>query len=243
MTALQLISTKPNIGGSVDKKLGIIALRLSCWAPDLASAILSPAPDPGIAGLVEWQPRTFSRLEAGDQAGYDVECTLEGHAAPDTADDSFYELEGSTSDDPIETHWNLDVLLNVYSGKFDKSKDRAIFKKDLADPNAGNAVAGNSSASRNPMFGVQSWSNPGMIWTRNWVAPFLPDNIVQELGTVSESLPGHPRKLNNPPGTAGGRNWLCVRVRGRQRGNIWQLGTSYALSGPFGWVPEMYRST
>ena len=48
--------------------------------------------------------------------------------------------------------------------------------------------------------------------------------------------------LSAPPGTTGGRNWLCVRVRGRQRGNIWQMSTSYAMSGPYGWVQEMYRA-
>ena len=81
---------------------------------------------------MEWQPRTIVRNKAGDQGGYDVQVTVEGHADPDKSDEEYYELEGSISDDPIETHWNLDRLLEVYRGKLNTEK-RVVFDRNLND--------------------------------------------------------------------------------------------------------------
>ena len=234
MSALELIGSKPDVAGSMDKRLGILAITLSCYAPDLTTACLGEVPAIGISGLVEWQPRRFKRLEAGEHAGYDVEVTLEGHIDPDKADEEYFELEGSTSDAPIEAHWNFDVLLAKYGSnkKPDKQTGRMIWPQTL--------TGGDGQPGRNRMAGVDAWANPGLIWNRNWVASEMPASVIDDLGVIFETLPGNPKKLNNPPGVSGGRNWLCVRARGRQRGNIWQLSTSYQLSDPHGWVPEMY---
>jgi hypothetical protein len=233
MNALQLIATDPSITGSVDKRLGIVALKLACWAPTLAEALLAPVPTIEIGGLVEWQPRTFARNKAGDVGGYDVMVTLEGHPSPDDASEEYFEIEGSTHDDPIESHWNFDVLLEVYGGgkKPDPQTGKMVWPRTLS-------VDGQTG--RNRMFGTESWANPQLIWTRNFVSPVLPASIVQNLGTIFKTPPGNPTKLQNPPGIDGNREWLCVRVRGRQRGNIWQLADSFQLSNPDGIVPEMY---
>src|SRR5205809_377895 len=116
MSPLQLIFAKPedSVSGSVDRRLGIAAIKVACWAPTLAEAILAPVPDIGVTGLLEWQPRTFSRNKSGDQGGYEVMVTLEGHADPDNAAEEFFEFDSSTADEPIEIHWNFDVLLGVY---------------------------------------------------------------------------------------------------------------------------------
>ncbi len=232
MSPLQLISCNPDsaLTGSMDKRLGIIAVKLACWAPDLRSALLAPAPEIEVAGLVEWQPRTFARNKAGEQGGYDVQVTLEGHLVPEDANEEYYELEGSTKDEPIESHWNFDVILGTYGGgkQPDKSTGKMVWPR---------AVTTSSGATgRNRMYGVESWSAPGLVYTRNWVSQGLPDSIVLELGTIFQTLPGNPVKIN----LNHNRDWLCVRIRGRQRGNIWQLASSYELSGPDGSVPEIY---
>lgn len=233
MDALQLISTDPSVTGSMDIRLGICAIKLACWAPTLSEALLAAPPDISMPGLVEWQPRTFARGKAGDVNGYDVMVTLEGHADPDKADEEYFEFDGSTADDPIESHWNFDVLLAKYGGgkKPDSSTGKMVWPRTLT-------VDGEQG--RNRMSGTESWRVPGLIWTRNFVSPIVPASMIQGLGTIFKTLPGNPTKLQNPPGLEGSRDWLYVRARGRQRGNIWQLVSSYELSGPFGWVPEMY---
>ena len=216
---------------SRDPRLGIVAAKLKVHAPDLLTALLAPAPDIGIA-IPEWNPRTISQREAGSAAGYDVGISYEGHPFPDEADGEYFEMEGTTADEPIETHWNLDVLLANYPHRIDAATQKITWNPQMTD--------GSGQKGRSKMAGVESYPAPGLIWTRNWCAPSLPSSIIDDLGVIFNSLPGNPRKLNNPPGLTGGRVWLCIRVRARQRGNLWQLAQSWQLSGPHGYVPEMY---
>ena len=116
--------------------------------------------------------------------------------------------------------------------KPDPQTGKMVWPKSLKDSDGGEG--------RNPLAGVESWRVPGLIWTRNFVAPAVPAAMIQQLGTIFSTLPGNPTRLQNPPGLDGSRDWLAIRARGRQRGNIWQLASSYELSGPHGWVPEMY---
>ena len=227
MIALTPQAGPESLTASRDPRLGIIAVKLKCWAPDFATALLSPALDIGIS-IPEWNPRQITRREAGEAGGYDVVLSYEGQADPDKEGESF-EVEGSTSDDAIESHWNYEVLLKNYKGTEDPSTGRAKWPKELTD-DAG-------AKGRNKMHGVESWRAPGLIWNHNWTARTLPSSIVDQLGTIALTLRG------NPPGLSGGRNWLCVRVRAKFRGNVWQIQTSWELSGPYGWVEEMYPWT
>ncbi len=72
MTPLQLFGSDPSVTGSMDKRLGIVPIKLACWAPTLTEAMLATAPAIEITNLIEWQPRTFSRSKSGDQGGYRV---------------------------------------------------------------------------------------------------------------------------------------------------------------------------
>jgi hypothetical protein len=210
--------------GSRDPKLGIIAAQLKCWAPDVPTALFTPAPDIGL-GIPEWNPRQWNSRPGGEQEGYDVVISYEGHSDPDNATGESYEIEGSTTDDPIETHWNFEVLLKNYKGKED-ANGRAKWPKTLTDAEG--------KKGRNKMHGVESWAAPGLIWNHNWTSRILPASLIDILGVISQP-PG------NPPALSGDRDWLCIRIRGAQRGNIWQLQDSWQLSGPGGSVPEMYQ--
>ncbi len=212
---------------SRDSRTGIVTALQKCWAPDYASALTSPAlgcPD-GIT-LPEWGTRKIAQDKAGRAAGYTVFVPYEGHPFPDDSGE-FFEWEGSTTEDPVETHWNYEVLLANYNGRED-SNGRGQWPKTLTDKSTG-------KSGRNKMHGVTSWPAPGAIWNHNWVTKTFPDSIVSTLGTITTTPPG------NPPAMSGGRVWLLMRIRGRQRGNVWQMQTSYMLSGPNGYVPEMYQ--
>lgn len=224
MTALVRQAGSGSFESSRDPRLGIIAAKLKCWAPDYASALLSPALDIDIA-IPEWNPRAISEDPSGIQGGYHVTLSYEGHPEPDAAEGESFELEGSTSDEPIEGHWNLDLLLKNYKGRED-SAGKAAWPKDLSDESG--------AKGRNKMHGVEAWRVPAIIWNHNFTASKLPVGIVEQLGTIAQTLAG------DPPPLSAGRNWLCVRVRAKQRGNIWQITTSWELSGPHGWVEEMY---
>ena len=211
---------------SRDPRLGIIAARLKCHAADYESALFSPALDIGI-GIPEWNPRQITEDVAGSAAGYHVELSYEGHPEAEAAEGESFELEGTTADDPIETHWNFEVLLKNYQGSVDAGTGHAKWPRKLTDASG--------ATGRNPMTGVESWAAPGLIWNHNFVEAKLPERLVRQLGTISETVPG------NPPALSGNRSWACMRVRGRNRGNVWQCQMSWQLSGPHGFVPEMWR--
>ena len=214
---------------SRDPRLGIIAAKLKCHAVDYESALFAPALDIGIA-IPEWNPRQIVEDVAGVAAGYHVELSYEGHPEPDKADEESFELEGTTADEPIESHWNFEVLLKNYGNghKPDPATGHMVWPRSITDATTG-------EKGRNPMVGIESWAAPGLIWNHNFVASKLPETLVRQLGTIAETVPG------DPPALSGNRSWICVRARGRNRGNIWQCQMSWQLSGPYGYVPEMYR--
>ena len=210
---------------SRDPRLGVVAATLKCYAPDIQTALSAPPLDIGIS-IPEWNPRVIVENAAGSETGFDVTLSYEGHPDENAASEESFELEGAASDDPIETHWNYEVLLKNYKGKPD-ANGRAKWPRMLTDDSG--------KTSRNRMHGVESWPAPGLIWNHNFVSKTLPASLVKMLGTISETVPG------NPPELSGGRNWLCIRVRAKQRGNVWQIQMSYQLSGPYGAVPEMFE--
>ena len=235
MSALTLQADEGSFDGSFDPKLGIVAIRLKCLAPDWRTAVTGTIPD-GFDELVENAPRTFGRRKSGDQGGFDVMVSLEGHLTPDAADGEEYGFEGATSEDPIETHPDYLALLEIYGGTEDEN-GKAKWPKTLSPASEFEdmtAIDGNDNVEKkNPMHGVESYLLPGATWVRKSVAKVFPVALIRALGTIDK--PG-----GNPPPLTGNRSWLKVRARATWRGNIWQIEEAWLLSGPEGWVPEMY---
>lgn len=218
-----LIGGKDAINGSKDPKLGLVAIAIQWHADTISEAITGDIPSFGIDGLVENQPRKFVGKASGPAGGYDVTSIVEGHLTPTAADGEEFEIQGTTSEDKIETHHNYDLLLEVYSGNEDATTGRAKWDKTIGD-----------TGDLNPMHGVESYLVPGLVWTRKWTSLKLDLGYIRRLGTI-DNPPG------NPPELDGNRNWLLIRITGTWRGNIWQFSASWMLSGPRGFVPEMYR--
>lgn len=226
LQSLTLQAGSGSLDGSTDPKTGISALRIKCWAPDLITAISGAAPDAG-AGLVENQPRTYSRSEAGDIGGFDVNITLEGHLTPEKADGAEYSLDGTTSEDDIRSHPEF-ILLDRLYGDGQDHDGKPFFPAQLQDENG--------VEFRNPMAGVDSYLVPGLVWTKKWVSKKLPPELAKTLGTI-EMPPGNPPPLN------GRRVWIKTRCRASWRGNVWEIEESWLLTGPYGVAPELYRAS
>lgn len=206
------------ISASIDPRLQIAVVRVRCWAPDLATAISSACPDVGVS-LMEWRPRSITAREGGTQEGYDVECNLEGPTSSG-ATGVYYTLEATTSEDDILTNANIQTLLKVYNGTI--TNGVLTFDTPL------------SNGHPNPMYGVQRYLVPGAIWIQRFTIPALTADFVHDLATIQ-----HPPG-DNLPATAGNQNWLFIRCRGTQRGNCWECEKAWQLSGPRGFIPEMY---
>ncbi len=250
MSILSLQAGAASLDGSRDPNLGILAIRLKCRADDIVTAVTAAPPDIGILGLRENQPRTFGRNESGEQGGYNVEITLEGHIAPETAEGEEYSMEGSLGEDEIDTHPLISVLRKLYNAdKKLQQTDPSTWPETLAEDDntgAGSKVQlpttglgddddyASEGGSRNPMHGVTSYYVPSLIWTRKWVTAQLPPGLADTLGTI-DNPPGHPPELGN------GRQWIKVRARATWRGNVWQVEESWMTTGPYRIAPELYR--
>jgi hypothetical protein len=218
-----LLAGKDAITGSKDPKLGLVAIAIQWRADTIEEAINGPIPSIGLDGLVENQPRKFSVRASGTAGGYDVTSIIEGHQTPTAADGEEFEIQGTTSEDKIETHPDLELLLQNYEGSQDSQTGKAKWPKTIGGYDV-----------RNRMHGVESYLVPGQVWTRKWVSTQLERGYMRRLGTI-DTPPG------NPPPLEGNENWLLVRITGTWRGNIWLFTASWLRSGPDGWVPEIYR--
>lgn len=218
-----LIGGPDSITGSLNPQLGLVAIAIKWNADTITEAITGAPPSIGLDMLRENQPRKFTRRPSGDVGGYEVVSIVEGHIAPTAATEEEFEINASTSEDKIETHPQYDLLLELYEGTEDSQTGRAQWPKTFGGYD-----------DKNPMHGVDSYLVPGLIWTRKWVAQQLDVSYIRRLGTI-DNPPG------NPPTLDGRRNWLLSRITGTWRGNIWQFSASWMLSGPDGWVWEMYR--
>lgn len=227
MGLLELQAGENSLDASIDPQLRIIAVRLKCRAATLAQALFDEVPPIGISGLVENQPRSVSRDKSGDQGGYHVEVTLEGVVDPGSADGESYELDAATAEVPIDQSPRVLILREAfgYDASASRKALRTIFPELLQD-GAGGTV-------KNPMWGRDTFLEPGLIWTRNWVSQSLPGSVVASLGYI-DNPPG------NPPEISGNRNWLKIRARAQWRGNAWQITESWQLSGEGGFIREMY---
>ena len=226
MGEIILQSGSDSVTGSKDVKLNTLAIRVKCWASDLATAISGACPSIGMDMLVENQPRTFSRSLAGDVAGYDVTITLEGR--PDAKDGESWTIEGTTSDDPIESHPDYALLLSVYGGTEDAATNRAKWPKTIGE-----------NGDRNPMHGVENYLLAGLVLTRKTTSERLPQTFTHTLGCID--TPPRPRNGLMTVPLTGKRQWFKVRARASERGNVVEYEESWLLTGPQGVAPEMYR--
>ena len=222
--------------GSIDEKLGLLALALPYTAPkelltdaeQLAwCATFLPSPMPVAVPIVR---REFRQAASGR---WELTLYFDGHPdadsttfAPAGQEPEEFELEGALEDLPIETHPNLATLLSHYEGFVQNSK--AVFQEELSEKD------GNGEPFKNPMFGVDQWRSPGLVWTRHFISKRFPAELISQLGKVTATVPGDPPKL------WGKRAWILERISAVFRGNVWKISMSWRMSGPGGVILEMF---
>ena len=220
-----------NVGGAggMDEKLGLIAIALPYTAPanlltdaeQLAWCVtFLPSPMPVRVPIVR---REFKQAESGR---WELTLYFDGHPDEDPKEPEEFELEGAIESSPIETHPNLATLLSHYEGSV--SNGKAVFQEELTEKD------GNGEPFKNPMFGVEEWSSPGLVWTRHFISKLFPAQLISQLGKVTDTVPGNPPKL------WGKRTWILERISSVYRGNVWKISMSWRMSGPGGVILEMF---
>ena len=77
-----------------------------------------------------------------------------------------------------------------------------------------------------------------VIGGKKTVLHLIPSGILRGIGTIVDKPPGIEQfKL---PGAAKKRNWLKLAPKIKRRGNAVEITEEYMLSGPNGWLRDVY---
>lgn len=218
---------------AVDEKLGLIAVRIpfrvrpasgESKLATLKRAIAIRPSEIDDLGL----PLIRRSLKEDRDGSYLVTFQFDGVDDPGKADGrEDYSLEGTTSEDPIESHPEIQTLIDKYSGEVD---DDGKVKFPIS-------IEANGKPIPNPLYGIKSYMVPGLVWTRSFLATSFPDDLARQLGAIGTPPSGNGQ---SPPRLSGKRDWIMVRLRADWRGNIWRGAESWMVSGENGATPDVY---
>jgi hypothetical protein len=161
---------------------------------------------------------------AQTEAGWEAEAAFFGC---DGNPDPIYDLDYSTSEEPIETHKDFDTTL---AGTSKHRLHGAVF--DSLGAFLGFTNFGEDAELAATWRGISSYLNPGAIWRKNYVTKTRPTDVGQ-LGRID--VPE-----GNPPSVPNGRNWLYIGLTWEQRGLTYQVRKEWRLSGRRGWNQLIY---
>ena len=220
---------QPDESGSVDR-YGVHALTRVEMVPTtdfsrLLRALYTVHPDfPKMAvARVQWEkPRQF----AGKF--YRVAYIYEGfiNALPD----STYELSGTLTEEPIETHPDFEDFAGTPSSPL----NGAVF----LDPETGKPTTDDAKGVFSEFgisgdkAGVSSYASPGVMWTETRYSTTKPTEL-GDLGQIDTP--------NGNPPTFSGRDWLLWDSSYRRRGFIYEIRIAWKLSGRNGWDEDIYE--
>ena len=220
-----------NGNGGAQDRLGVIAEE-QIWEVDDAATCIShqPKSDFNIPILDrQWRQQAHGQ--------WHVTIKFEGVSDVASADGKeVYDGDSGDSEDAIETFPGIWTLVNKYPPAANSpTPDGRILWSQTMDDGSGNQVP-------NPMFGVDSYKVSMPTWTQRKLYASLPNELYANIDKIFTTPPGNPPP---PPTDSDGvqRNWLLVRVVPRQRGNIWEVASTWQMSGPGGCNPDIYASS
>lgn len=225
---------------AVDEKLGIVAVKFPLVVEPregskmatLRYALTFTPPELAELGL----PLIKRDLKERADCGYEVMFSCEGHFNPDTADGEEFSLDGTTSDDEIESHPEIEMLVQKYFPEGTTLKQARNADGHIIFP-ATLTVNGEEIA--NPLAGTKTFFVPGIVWTRTTATREFPESLARQLGCLGTPPVG--RDGQRPPKLDGKRDWIMARLKADWRGNIWKWSESWLMSGPNGATPDIYR--
>jgi len=218
------------ISGGVSET-GIATVEVPIYVATLAEA-LTALPNLGID--LPYRSRTFSQEDDGT---FKAVLHFEGVTAQYADEDSVtFELDASMNEDPIQTHPFFDTLKVRYH--WDAVKEQ--FSETLSQ-GGGQQTAlsgGSQKTKKNPLFGVENWLVIGAVFRKTYAAKTIPSGLLRGIGTIVDKPPGIEQfKI---PSAAKKRNWIKLAPKIKRKGNAVEITEEYMLSGPNGWLRDVY---
>lgn len=154
-----------------------------------------------------------------------------------------FEMDFSMSEDPIETHPNFDLLAKTFGWNFLKREFQHTATAQGANAAKQSGLSGQLKkvfAKVNRLYGVTSYLSVGAMFKRTYTRREIPASVLQGIGTILTKPPAGSAQFRLPVAYSKNRNWLKMAPKITKRGNAVQIADEAWLSGPRGWVEEMY---
>ena len=229
MSTLSPLPTTGITGGI--SETGIATVEVPIFVSTLGEA-LTVLPDLGVG--LPYRSRSFSQEDEGT---FKVVLHFEGVPTTFNEEDQVtFELDTSLAEDPIQTHPFFDALKTRYH--WDVVKEQ--FSETLpAGGGQQTALSGGSQKTKkNPLFGVEHWLVIGAVFRKTYAAKTIPSGLLRGIGTIVQKPSGIEQfKI---PSAAKKRNWLKMAPKIKRKGNAVEITEEYMLSGPNGWIADIY---
>ncbi len=153
-------------------------------------------------------------------------------------EETTFELEVTFETEAIETHPKFSMLKKKYGWNpvkrsFAEIAPVAVGSRPLSAP-------GQKVATKSPLYGTDSWYVVGALFSKTYSRHKIPSHVLKGIGTIVAKPPG-TTKFPLPAG-AKKRNWLKLTPRISVRGDLVQITERWQMSGPRGWVKDVYSA-
>ena len=207
-------------------RYGVDTMELVVKIPDqlFPQQILADySPHPRFSNLL-LSKRNGQKTEPG---WWTVSYTFEGFVNQEPEEPT-YELVGSLSQEPIETHPDFAAFATEENG--------AIFidPETLLQSDAPNRIFkefANVDGAANQKAGVTSYLEPSVEWRETRFSRSRPTSLTG-LGNIQTP--------NGSPPNLSPRDWLYWSESYIRRGGVYQITSTWKLSGRNGWDPDIY---
>lgn len=225
---------------AIDEKLGLYAVKFAYRVipsgaetkMNVLSYALTFMPDEVRSFALPVVKRNCKEVQ---DCSYEVTFECEGHFNPESAEGEEFVLDGTTADEKIEAHPEIQMLVAKYKEPGKNTLDTAMEQGQIIFPME---LEVNGQKLPNPMHGIRSYLAPGCIWTKTWVAVRFPSDLARQLGCIG--YPPVGKRGQQAPALLG-PEWIMVRLTATWRGNIWRISESWMNSGRGGFPPDVYR--
>lgn len=178
-------------------------------------------------------PEVGRQASKEENGSWILEITFEG--APDNATfEDEVELDHAGAEDPIETFEKFEALALKWHADFDQQTQQFKgWKRRIKDKGSGKTI-------KNPLYGFSHYLNDSVILRVTFNVRDFDPAWLRNICKIDEPRLTNPRtaRMKDVPE---GRNWLKKVVKVKFKGNIFQYTVEWLLSGPGGWVPDVYN--
>jgi len=238
------------LSGGVNEN-GLLSVLVPWWVPTLEETLTIG--DDNFLGVPQ-KDRQFGvwdddLTDSGFQVGIRYEGVSQGEPNEERMKPS-WTLEGSESEERIETHPKLAELREKYGGYIDESAN-LVFPVELPEKlkkEFGFTPDTPAEDLRNPLFGQKTYPLFQAVYTLTYIKTRFDGRILENIGKVYKSPPGinlgGRLNFNQPPPdnmTLEGRDWIMKSPTIRGRGNVIEISEMYWLSPPGGWNKTLHE--